>query len=195
MRRADTVFQPAQTSSEAAVAHGVGRGLQDLFGAPMQEALPERLRDLVALLVARDAVGRREEGRRGPAGEPTQLVLVVEDDPAVRDLAVTLLRDTVLDVAACGSGEEAVALLKQRGTEVAMVFTDVRLPGGMDGIALARAVSQLWPGVRVVVTSGFADARIAGLPQGAVYMPKPWRALDVLAQVDHAVRHPDPPVA
>jgi CheY-like chemotaxis protein len=191
MRRADTVFHPVHNSSEAAVAHGIGRGLQDAFALPVTEPMPDRLRELADLLLAREAAQR--EG--GPeAGGPTQLVLVVEDDPAVRDLAVGLLKETVLDVLACESGEDAVALLKARGNEIAMVFTDVRLPGGMNGIELARAVSRLWPGVRLVVTSGYADARSAHLPESAVYMPKPWRALDVLAQVDHAVRHPEPPV-
>ncbi|WP_287741499.1 response regulator [Methylobacterium sp.] len=192
MRRADTVFPSAHTSSEASVAHGVGRGLQEVFGPPPDEALPHRIRELAELLLARDALRHRPGG---PAAGPTRLVLVVEDDPGVRDLAVAVLKDTVLDVVACETGEAAVDLLKERGGEVAMVFTDVRLPGGMDGVDLARAVSRLWPGVRLVVTSGYADDRTGHLPGNAVYMPKPWRAHDVLAQVDRAVRHPEPPVA
>jgi len=76
-----------------------------------------------------------------------------------------------------------------------MLFTDVRLAGEMDGAALAQTVSTLWPGIRLVVTSGHADSRVDQLPSDAVFMTKPWLALDVLMQVDQAVRRPDPLVS
>lgn len=125
----------------------------------------------------------------GPSVKPS-IAVVVEDDPDIRDLAAALLEETDLDVVTCESAEAAVSILQDRGAEVAMLFTDVRLAGSMDGLSLARVVGQLWPGVRVVVTSGYGDA--GRLPERAVYMDKPWRALDVLVQADWATRAPHP---
>lgn len=126
-------------------------------------------------------------------GRPVEvrLALVVEDDTDVRDLAVALLEETELDVVTCESAEAALAVLETRGDDVAMLFTDVRLAGAMDGLALADAATRRWPGTRVVVTSGYGDQ--GRLPQRAVYVQKPWRALDVLMQADRAVR-PSRPV-
>ncbi|MEH3144925.1 MAG: response regulator [Methylobacterium frigidaeris] len=143
------------------------------------------------MLIEREAA---QSADRTASPAPMKLVLVVEDDPAIRDLAVSLLQDTVLDAVACETGEDAVELLRQRGGDVAMLFTDVRLPGDMDGLRLAETVSKLWPCVRLVVTSGYPDALSGSLPDNVVCLPKPWQAVDVLAQVDHAVRNPAPPV-
>lgn len=117
-----------------------------------------------------------------------RVALVVEDDPDARDLAVALLEETELTVVTCESAEAALAVLETRGTDVAMLFTDVRLAGSMDGLSLADAATRRWPGVRVVVTSGYGDE--GRLPDHATYMDKPWRALDVLIQADRAVRTP-----
>lgn len=114
------------------------------------------------------------------------VALVVEDDDAVRNLASAVLEETDLDVIACESAEAAISVLERPDVTVALLFADVRLAGAMDGIALARTVERRWPDVRVVVTSGHDEGRNAGLPSRAVYMQKPWRALDVLVQAEHA---------
>jgi len=122
------------------------------------------------------------------------LALIVEDDPDVRDLAAALLEETPLDVVEVESAEAALECLQERGGEVAMLFADVRLPGEMDGVQLARAACTLWPTVRVVLTSGDPGAASGDLPECVTFMPKPWRGLDVLVQAEKAIHDPHPPV-
>jgi DNA-binding NtrC family response regulator len=112
------------------------------------------------------------------------IALVVEDDAAVRDLATAVLEETDLGVIACESAEDALSVLERGDVTVALLFADVRLPGAMDGVSLAKAVGRRWPDVRVVVTSG--ASRDVTLPDRAVFMQKPWRALDVLVQAERA---------
>jgi CheY-like chemotaxis protein len=120
------------------------------------------------------------------------VALIVEDDPFVRELAVALLEDAELDVAEVESAEAALAYLQERGGEVAMIFADIRLPGLMDGVDLAKAACTLWPTIRIVVTSGDPGKRIDDLPPCVTFMPKPWRGLDVLVQAHKAVHEPQP---
>jgi CheY-like chemotaxis protein len=115
------------------------------------------------------------------------LALIVEDDPDVRDLAAALLEETSLDVVEVESAEAALDCLQERGGEVAMLFADVRLPGEMDGVQLAKAACTLWPTVRIVLTSGDPGA-VSG------ELPGPWRGLDVLVQAEKAIHDPQPPV-
>ena len=122
------------------------------------------------------------------------LALIVEDDPDVRALAGALLEETPLEVVEVDSAEAALDCLQERGGEVAMMFADVRLPGEMDGVQLARAACKLWPTVRVVLTSGAPDAQLDDLPECVTFMPKPWRGLDVLVQAEKAIQDPQPPV-
>jgi DNA-binding NtrC family response regulator len=122
------------------------------------------------------------------------VALIVEDDPDVRDLAAALLEETDLDVVEVESADAALAYLQGRGGEVAMMFADVRLPGDMDGVQLAKAACTLWPTIRIVLTSGDPGAVSDGLPDGVTFMPKPWRGLDVLVEAERAVREPQAPV-
>ncbi|MBQ0823855.1 response regulator [Microvirga terrae] len=122
------------------------------------------------------------------------LALIVEDDPDVRALAAVLLDETPLDVVEVESAEAALQCLQERGGEVAMMFADVRLPGEMDGVQLARATCKLWPTIRIVLTSGDPDAQENDLPDCVTFMPKPWRGLDVLVQAEKAINDPQPPV-
>jgi YesN/AraC family two-component response regulator len=68
------------------------------------------------------------------------------------------------------------------------MVTDVRMPGDLDGIDLANLVRKSWPGIRVLVTSGFHDGRLADLDEAVRFLPKPWRALDVINYVMEAKR-------
>ena len=122
------------------------------------------------------------------------VALIVEDDPDLRDLAAALLEETDLDVVEVESADAALAYLQERGGEVAMMFADVRLPGEMDGVQLAKAACTLWPTIRIVLTSGDPGAVSDGLPDGVTFMPKPWRGLDVLVEAEKAVREPQAPV-
>jgi DNA-binding NtrC family response regulator len=122
------------------------------------------------------------------------VALIVEDDPDVRALAAVLLEETPLDVVEVESAEAALDCLRERGGEVAMIFADVRLPGTMDGVQLAKAACMLWPTVRVVLTSGDPGAVSDELPDCVTFMPKPWRGLDVLVQAEKAIHDPQPPV-
>lgn len=123
------------------------------------------------------------------------IALIVEDDPDVRELAAALLEETTLDVVEVENAEAALHSLQDRGGEVAMIFADIRLPGTVDGVQLARAACTLWPTIRIVLTSGAASNRLGELPDSVTFIPKPWRGLDVLVEADKAIREPQTPVA
>ena len=112
------------------------------------------------------------------------IALVVEDDAEIRDLATAVLEETDLGVIACESAEDALSILERGDVTVALLFADVRLTGEMDGLSLAQTVERRWPDVRVIVTSGVTED--VTLPDGAVFMQKPWRAFDVLVQAERA---------
>jgi DNA-binding NtrC family response regulator len=120
-------------------------------------------------------------------GDARTAALIVEDEPSVRELASALLEESELHVIECESAEAALSVMQRRGDSVALCFIDIRLPGLIDGIDLARLVETHWPQVTVIVTSGDPGQRLDGLPKSAVYMQKPWRALDVLIAAEQVL--------
>jgi CheY-like chemotaxis protein len=117
-----------------------------------------------------------------------RVALVVEDDLDVRFLAVALLEETELRVHEASSAEEALHFLRDHADEVGLLFTDVRLPCLMSGVDLARTVRLKWPWVRTILTSGAPLDSKEGLPREVRFMPKPWRALDVLVEAERVAR-------
>ena len=174
----------------------IGQTLAAIYDDLLAEGVPEHLAALVRRVRQADQQIPRAMGRIASeaAGAPARLALVVEDEPEVRALAEAVLEETELHVVGCDSAEAALAVLQERGGEVALVFADVRLAGRMDGMQLARAVATLWPRARLVVTSGHGD-RHPDLPREAVFIPKPWRASDVLVEAERASTEQAPPVA
>ena len=126
-------------------------------------------------------------GRAQRKAEHPFIALVVEDQPDVRDLAAAILEETDLAVAEAESAEQALAFLRAKAQDVAMIFVDVKLPGGIDGVDVARITAKSWPWIKVVVTSGAMDRSLNELPRTATFMPKPWRAFDVLVEAERAV--------
>ena len=120
--------------------------------------------------------------------QPQQVALVVEDDPYVRELAATVLEETDLKVVEASSAKEALQYLRDHAEEVSLLFADVRLPCLMSGVDLARAVSIEWPWVRTVLTSGAPLDSADAVPSEVRFVPKPWAAMDVLVEVERAVR-------
>ncbi len=118
---------------------------------------------------------------------PQRLAIVVEDDLDDRHLAAALLEETDLLVVEADSAEEALDYLRENAQKVALVFADVRLPCIMDGVDLARSISSNWPWIKVILTSGSPAERFDDLPNAVSYMPKPWRALDVLVEAERAM--------
>jgi DNA-binding NtrC family response regulator len=122
----------------------------------------------------------------GQAHPRRSVALIVEDDQDERSLLAALLEETEFEIVECESAEAALAVLYIKGDRVAMLFTDIELAGMMDGVELAQIFSSHCPSASVIVSSGKSDDRLGDLPPDAVYMAKPWRALDVLMIAEHA---------
>ena len=129
------------------------------------------------------AMGQKLAAQSSPQ---RRLALIVEDDAELRWLTSALLEESELDIVECESAEAALATMLIRGKDVALIFADLRLPGVMDGVDLAREVKMRWPHLTVVITSGNPGERLEHLPAGVIYMPKPWQPLNVLMVAERA---------
>jgi DNA-binding NtrC family response regulator len=113
------------------------------------------------------------------------IALVVEDDPNQRQLLAALLEESEMRVLECESAEAAMCLLDRVGVDVCLLVTDVNLAGVMSGAFLAAHAKQCFPDMNVIVTSG--QSRPQYLPEDMKFMPKPWRAIDVLREAERAI--------
>jgi CheY-like chemotaxis protein len=108
-------------------------------------------------------------------------VLVVEDEPLVRDYVSGVLGQSGFDVVEAATGEEALELIAQGG--VCAMVSDVAMPGRLDGFQLARLVREKCPRMGVVLVSGVMEPSQAHLPGGVRFMSKPVRASTLLRLV------------
>ncbi len=106
-------------------------------------------------------------------------VLVVEDEALVRMAIVNFLEDEGFEVFEARDSNEALRLLVAKPS-IHVMFTDVDMPGGMDGLRLAAAVRDRWPPVKIIVTSGHRSVRLEDLPKEAIFFSKPYNP-DVVA--------------
>ena len=109
-----------------------------------------------------------------------ETVLVVEDEPRVRRTSVARLKSLGYRVLEAANGPAALAVLETH-PEVDVLFTDMVMPGGMTGADLATRVRALWPDVRVLFTSGYAEPDVVrqGQVDGARWLKKPHTAVEL----------------
>jgi CheY-like chemotaxis protein len=106
--------------------------------------------------------------------QPKVVVLVVEDDLIVRMTAAETVCDAGFDVVEAKDADEAILILESR-RDVRIVFTDIDMPGSMDGLKLAAFVRGRWPPIEIIVTSGNRDVSESEMPERSVFMPKPYK--------------------
>ena len=112
-----------------------------------------------------------------------RFVLVVEDEPILRMNATDMFEDVGYEVLGAESADAALRLLEIHGHEVVALFTDVHMPGSMDGLDLTRVVHERWPHILPIVTSGRERLRDADIPDGGRFITKPYRLSEVVGAI------------
>ena len=113
---------------------------------------------------------------------PKVVVLVVEDQPFLRVAAVDLVQDAGFEAIAAKDADQAILFLQARA-DIAIVFTDVEMPGSMDGLALAVAVRGRWPLIELIITSGHRHVGVGELPARSVFLRKPYADYEIAAML------------
>ena len=103
------------------------------------------------------------------------VVLIVEDELRLRMNAVDMIRSAGFEVVEAANADEAIEILEVR-RDITVVFTDIQMPGSMDGLKLARAVRGRGPPIKIVATSGLVDVGEKDLPEGGRFLAKPYRS-------------------
>ena len=101
------------------------------------------------------------------------VVLIVEDEILLRWTAVAIIEEAGFDVVEAGTGIEAISVLEKRG-DIRTVFTDVEMPGSINGLQLAHLICTRWPSIKIIATSGRFRLRDDDLPAGARFLHKPY---------------------
>ncbi len=101
------------------------------------------------------------------------VVLVVEDSPIIRMGAVELVLSAGYEALQARDADEAIRILESR-SDIDLVFTDVQMPGTMDGIRLSHYIRERWPPVKLILASGNAILEESSLPKGSGFFAKPY---------------------
>jgi two-component system NtrC family sensor kinase len=190
------VYEPFFTTKE--VGKGTGLGLSQVYGFAKQSGgLVSIESELgrgtqVSILLPRSAEIITEDPdslSTLPKRTRPATILVVEDDPEVRKTSIAMLQDLGHQILTARNGAEALALVKA-GNPIDILFTDVVMPGGMNGIELANQAVAISPALKVLVTTGYPGH--ADLLRGDFsVLPKPFTRLDLELLVRSLVPHPD----
>ena len=113
-------------------------------------------------------------------------VLVVEDDFLNRLHAVNLVEDAGYIAVEASNADEAIAILEAR-KDIRIVFTDIDMPGSMDGLKLAHAIRERWPPIELILTSGHFDLSDDEIPERGRFFPKPYSDQEIISALQHFV--------
>jgi signal transduction histidine kinase len=191
------VFEPFFTTKE--VGRGSGLGLSMVYGFAKQSRGQIKIYSelghgtTVRLFLPRSRDRHQSEPVQAPARDiprgHNELVLVVEDDRNLRMLAVELLHRLGYRTLAAGDGAAALALLDS-SSEVALLLADMVLPGGMNGVDLARAAQRVRPQLPVLFMSGYTENAVihnGRLDEGVRLLEKPFTTHALASAVRQAL--------
>ena len=116
------------------------------------------------------------------------VVLVVEDEMLLRMRAVDMVEDAGYTSVEAVDADEAVAILESR-SDIALMFTDIQMPGSMDGLKLAHAVRQRWPPIKIILVSGQLKPANIDIPADSRFYGKPLEAKEMIAELQSMIGH------
>ncbi|WFU57998.1 ATP-binding protein [Bradyrhizobium pachyrhizi] len=198
------VFEPFFTTKD--VGKGTGLGLSMVYGFVKQSnghvVLDSEVGrgTRVMLYLPRAAVvsaAAVPERRQPDARGAREIVLVVEDDRLVRSYVLTQIESLGYTTLSANNGREAVAVLDS-GAPIDLLFTDVIMPGAMNGRDLATEARKRRPGLRVLFTSGYTDDAIdqdGKLEQGILFLAKPYSRAELARMLRVALREDETAIA
>ncbi|HYM74012.1 MAG TPA: response regulator [Stellaceae bacterium] len=179
------------TTANRPLGRGTGLGLSMVFGFLKQSGghvnayseLGEGTTFRLYLPRAVDETPVHETVEAAPAGRVAgETVLVVEDNPGMRRVVLRQLRELGYRVLDCDRAAAALELLQSE--KIDLLLTDIVMPSGLDGVELARIAHERWPALRIVLTSGFPQARVEGngdLLGGLQLLNKPYSKEELAA--------------
>jgi CheY-like chemotaxis protein len=116
------------------------------------------------------------------------VVLVVEDEMLLRMRAIDMVEDAGYTSVEAVDADEAVAILESR-SDIALMFTDIQMPGSMDGLKLAHAVRERWPPIKIILVSGQLKPAIIDIPADSRFYGKPLEAKEMIVELQNMIGH------
>ena len=116
------------------------------------------------------------------------VVLVVEDEMLLRMRAVDMVEDAGYTSVEAVDADEAVAILESR-SDIALVLTDIQMPGSMDGLKLAHTVHERWPPIKIILVSGQLKLAAIDIPADSRFFGKPIEAGEMIAEMQKMIGH------
>src|SRR5258706_12414251 len=114
------------------------------------------------------------------------VVLVVEDDMLLRMRAVDMVEDAGYISVEAVDADQAVAILESR-SDIALIFTDIQMPGSMDGLGLAHSVHKRWPPIKIILVSGQLKLSESDIPPNSRFFGKPLQANQRIAEMQATI--------
>jgi PAS domain S-box-containing protein len=197
------IFEPFFTTKE--MGHGTGLGLATVYGIVQQhEGYIEVKSKLdvgstfdvffpVALKTEEeidDFYPETNEPSNKIEGDASAVILLVEDEEAVRSIAKTILEKQGYHVMEAESGLEAIKLWEKHSNEIDILFSDMVMPNNITGLDLANQFKQQKPQLRVILTSGYNIGLIEGkekLPENILFVAKPYSSADLMNAITHSI--------
>jgi CheY-like chemotaxis protein len=114
------------------------------------------------------------------------IVLVVEDEMLLRMRAVDMVEDAGYTALEAVDADQAVVILESR-SDIALLFTDIQMPGSLDGLKLAHAVHERWPPIKIILVSGQLKLADIDIPAGSRFFGKPLEGTQMIAEMQNMI--------